>query len=648
MRIQVPLLQLQSASLAFGHVPLLDQVDFVLEDKERVCLIGRNGTGKSTLLNVLVGNQELDAGKVWLEAGTRIAKLAQEVPASADATLYETVTAGLGNLSTLLTEFHRISHSAGDADSLKAMDRVQTQIDQLDGWDVSARVEAVLDQLHLPADARMSECSGGIRRRAMLGQALISQPDVLVLDEPTNHLDIESIAALETAIADYRGSVVFVTHDRQFIDGLATRIVELDRGTLRSYPGNYAAYQIRKARELAAEEDAAKKFDQHLAEEEVWIRQGIKARRTRNEGRVRRLEALREERRARRDRQGQVRMQVDQGNASGKIVLEVEQISFGYDAAPIVKDFSTTLLRGDRVGLIGSNGSGKSTLLKLMIGDLTPDAGEVTLGTQLKLAYFDQERMQLDPERSVRDNLAPGTDQIQVGDRQQHVISYLRDFLFAPERVRSPVKTLSGGERNRLLLAKLFAQPANFLVLDEPTNDLDVETLELLEELLAEFSGTLLLVSHDRAFLDRTVTQVLVMEGEGKVGEYVGGYSDWLRQRPAAPIVDMRRSQSAADRPQSKTDAAADKPARADKLEKPEKKASEAPKLTQEERKELKALPGRIEKLEAQQAELTQQMSAPDFYQQAQSEMQPVLDKLAETEAALAAAYNRWEELEAR
>lgn len=628
----MPLLQLQKANLAFGHVDLLTNVDLVVNVNEKVCLIGRNGTGKSSLLNTIIGEQSLDSGNIWTEDGIKIAKLAQEVPDGDDQTLYETVTSGLGNLSKLLADFHHVSQNIVNEADLKMLERLQEAIERLDGWDVSARVDSVLSRLDLPADALMSQCSGGIRRRAMLGQALISEPDLLILDEPTNHLDIASISALEDAVRGYSGAVIFVTHDRSFIDGIATRIIELDRGTLKSYPGTYAAYQKRKAQELEAEDDANKKFDQHLAEEEVWIRQGIKARRTRNEGRVRRLESLRKERGERRNLQGRVAMSVDKGGNSGKIVLELDEISFGFDDHNVINQLSTTVMRGDRVGIIGPNGSGKSTLLRLMLGDLQPSSGTIRQGSQLNIAYFDQERMQLDPEKSVRDNLAPGTDQIQIGDRSQHVISYLRDFLFAPERANSPVKSLSGGERNRLLLARLFSKPANLLVLDEPTNDLDVETLELLEELLESFTGTLLLVSHDRAFLDQTITSSLVIEGGGRVNEYVGGYSDWLRQTKKAAIPPPADAQPAPQQPKTRPTSPASATNKA---------------LTFEERKELKNLPATIERLEGNQSRLSTMTSAPDFYQQNQSSIEPILEELTMVNAELEAAYARWEHLEA-
>ncbi|MGD8832251.1 MAG: ATP-binding cassette domain-containing protein, partial [Pseudomonadales bacterium] len=526
-------LRIRNGELAFGHIPLLDGVELSIEPRERVCLVGRNGTGKSTLLKVIAGEQALDAGELRRADGVRVARLAQEVPDSATMTLYEVVSAGLGDFGTLLNRYHEASHALAERGTdlteadLSAYGRLQAELEHAGAWEGSQRVDAVLSRLSLPPDARMSACSGGMRRRAMLGQALVSQPDLLLLDEPTNHLDIAAIDALEAALLDYSGAVLFVTHDRTLIDHLATRIIELDRGKLRSFPGNYTAYVTRKAAQLDAEAEENRKFDQTLADEEVWIRQGIKARRTRNEGRVRRLEAMRRERAGRVARAGNVRMQVASGERSGHQVLVAEDVTFAYDGVPVIGHFSTLILRGDRVGIIGPNGSGKTTLLRLLLGTLKPTSGSIAIGTRLQIAYFDQERAQLDENRSVRDNLADGSDHLQINGKPRHVMSYLADFLFPPARANSPVKTLSGGERNRLLLARLFARPANLLVLDEPTNDLDVETLELLEELLADYDGTLLLVSHDRTFLDRTVTSTLVLPGDGTVEEHIGGYTDW-------------------------------------------------------------------------------------------------------------------------
>ncbi len=627
----MPLVELRTASLAFGHIPLLDEVALLIDQKERLCLIGRNGTGKSSLLSVINEEQSLDSGTLWIEDGIKIAKLDQAVPSNTNDSIYETVVQGLGDISGLLSQYHHVSAEVanGSDAALDKLSDLQAEIEQVDAWEASQKVDTILTRLALDADAVMSECSGGIRRRAMLARALVSEPDLLLLDEPTNHLDIDSIKALEAAILGFTGSVLFITHDRTLIDDLATRIIELDRGNLTSYPGSYTQYQKQKAAELESEQQTNRKFDQVLAEEEVWIRQGIKARRTRNEGRVRRLEAMRLDRKARLEQQGKVKLSLDQGRDSGKIVLEAENASFSYEGLPIIQNFSTTILRGDRVGIIGPNGSGKSTLLKVLLGDLAPTSGQTKLGTQLSVAYFDQERIQLDPERSVRDNLADRSDHVQVGDKSQHVISYLRDFLFAPERVNSPVKTLSGGERNRLLLAKIFSKPANLLVLDEPTNDLDVETLELLEDLLTSFSGTLLLVSHDRTFLDRTVTSTLVLESNGKIGEYVGGYSDWQRQTSArqknAPSTERnaQKSNSSPNRPEARN------------------------KLSHKDARELADLPDHIESLEAKQSELNDQVAGPKFYQQDQPRVALVLKELSDLGEQLERAYDRWATLDA-
>ncbi|MEM7100058.1 MAG: ATP-binding cassette domain-containing protein [Pseudomonadota bacterium] len=627
----MPILQLRKASLAFGHVPLLDDVELIVEAHERVCLVGRNGAGKSSLLKVLNGTHALDSGELRIDSGRRVSFLVQEVPEGIDQSIYATVASGLGDLSTVLARYHALSHqvSLGEKGSLARLSEVQTQIDELGAWDDSNRVESVISRLALDGDALMSESSGGIRRRALLGQALVSEPDLLLLDEPTNHLDIESIQALEAAVTSYAGAVIFVTHDRSFIDKVATRIVELDRGQLNSYPGSYAEYQTQKALEQSAQDERDRKFDQRLAEEERWIRQGIKARRTRNEGRVRRLKKMRQERAQRLDRQGQVKLRLDSANPSGQIVIKTQNLGVSFGDQLVIENFSTTIVKGDRVGVIGPNGSGKSTLLKALLGELVPTQGVVELGTNLEIAYFDQDRLQLDPEATVRDSVVEGTDVVQIGDVSKHVVGYLRDFLFPPERVRSPVKSLSGGERNRLLLAKLFAKPANLLVLDEPTNDLDVETLELLEELLGEYNLTLILVSHDRAFLDQTVTSTLVLEGAGRVGEYVGGYSDWLRQAD--------QSQSSPNKPPREKQE--DSRGKAAVSRRPEK-------LSYNEERELAQLPARIEQLESVQAQLSEETSEPEFYRQDQSLIEDRMQALAQITAELEEAYNRWAELE--
>ena len=639
----MPLIHVQDASLAFGHVPLLDHAELVVDARERVCLVGRNGAGKSTLLNVLAGQQALDEGRLWRRDGLGISKLAQEVPDADGSTVFEVVAAGLGDHSALLARYHKASLTlaeGGDA-ALAELGRLQAEVEHAGAWEGSERIEAALSRLALPPDALMAQCSGGIRRRAMLGQALVSAPDLLLLDEPTNHFDIDAIVALEDALLGYPGAVVFITHDRAFIDRLATRIIELDRGRLSSFPGSYALYLDRKSEELEAEADASRKFDQALAQEEVWIRQGIKARRTRNEGRVRRLEAMRRERAERRNRQGDVKMRLAAGEGSGKLVLEAEHVTFSYGDAPVVRGLTTTVMRRDRIGIVGPNGSGKTTLLRLLLGQVEPASGTIRRGTQLEVAYFDQERLALDPEASVRDNVAEGSDQIEIGGRSRHVVSYLADFLFPPARIRSPVKSLSGGERNRLLLAKLFARPVNLLVLDEPTNDLDVETLELLEELIGDYDGTLLLVSHDRRFLDGTVTSLMVLTGDGRVEEHVGGYSDWRRYQEARATAARPRQAAEKALPGRGGDAGAmagAAPRREDR--------SPPRKLGYTERLELEALPELIESLEAKQAELQSRLSDPAFYRQAPDVVTEVAQALAEIGTRLQRAYERWERLE--
>jgi ATP-binding cassette subfamily F protein uup len=548
--------------------------------------------------------------------------------ADTDRTIHEVVAGGLGELGTLLTAYHGATHgAAAGAESLSRLAALQARIEALDGWNIGQKVETALSRLNLPPDKCLADCSGGIRRQAMLARALVSAPDVLLLDEPTNHLDIAAIGWLEEFLLAYTGALIFITHDRTFLRNLATRIVELDRGRLTSFPGDFDYYLRKKEEMLEIEARAAAKFDKKLAEEEAWIRQGVKARRTRNEGRVRALQALRRERGQRVDVQGRASFGVDAGAASGKLVVDLRQVGFRYGERWIVRDLSTHILRGDRIGIVGPNGSGKSTLLKLILGEIAPSAGQVVLGTRLELAYFDQHRGRLDPEKTVRENLSEGRDYISVKGRSRHVIGYLKDFLFPPERIDSPVKALSGGERNRLLLAKIFTQPANMMVLDEPTNDLDVDTLELLEELLSEYEGTLLLVSHDRTFLDNVVTSTLVFEGDGRVGEYVGGYEDWLRQRqeqpPARPTA-TRRAVAATPVP------------------------VKARKLSYNEQRELDALPGKIEALEAEQARLHAALADPGFYQQPGEQIAVTHARLDAVTRELESRYARWEALESQ
>ncbi len=619
------LIALSDVSLAFGHTTLLEHASLQVEARERVCLIGRNGTGKSSLLRILADVMAPDEGRRLCSEGVRVAHLEQEVPEGIDATIYQTVAAGLGTLGQLLAQFHDASAAlrGDDARQLQQLAELQHAIDIQDGWNLSQKVEVALSRLSLPPDHLVSACSGGMRRRVMLAQALVNEPDVLLLDEPTNHMDIDAITALEELLLGFGGAVVFISHDRTLIRRLATRIVELDRGQLVSFPGDYETYLTRKQQMLDAQTRENARFDKFLAEEEVWIRQGIKARRTRNEGRVRRLEALREERRARVARSGNVSLNVDDRARSGQIVADLQAMSFGYGDAAIVKDLTLTVRRGDRIGIIGPNGCGKSTLLRLLLGQLAPQSGRVTLGTQLQIAYFDQQRAQLDPTLSVRENVSPGSDQIESAGRTRHIVGYLGDFLFTPARINSPVASLSGGERNRLLMAKLFTQPANLLVLDEPTNDLDAETLDLLEELLAEFTGTLLLVSHDRSFIDNVVTSVLAWEGDGHWGDYVGGYQDWLRQyQPREQMGSVARSAAARD-------------------------AAPAPrKRSYKAQRELDQLPHTIETLEGRQLALQQRIGAADFYRQDKAGIADALAALDSITAQLAAAYARWEALE--
>lgn len=630
------LLSFSDVSLAYGLNPLLDKVSFQLDRGERVCLIGRNGAGKSSLFRVITGEQSADEGELWFAPGLKIGQLPQELPEAGELKVYDVVAAGLTGVGELLAEYHAlISGEMGEAELLR-LEQVQGQLESKDGWRLGQLVDTTLTRLGLPADKRMSELSGGWRRRVLLAQALVAEPDVLLLDEPTNHLDIHTIDWLEQVLLEFRGAVLFITHDRQFLQALANRIMELDRGQLIDWKGDYRTFLEHKEQELAAEATANALFDKKLAQEEVWIRQGIKARRTRNEGRVRALKAMRDERASRVERQGRASFQLEAADASGKRVIELENVSFAWPGqSPLVRNLTTNVLRGDRIGLIGNNGSGKSTLLKLMLGKLEPVSGTVKHGTKLEVAYFDQLRDQLDLERTVIDNIAEGRDFIEIDGRQRHVISYLGDFLFSPERARTPVKALSGGERARLLLARLFSKPANVLVLDEPTNDLDVETLELLEDVLGEFKGTVLLVSHDRAFLDNVVTSSLVFEGKGNVREYVGGYADWLRQ---GGKIESLAEWGTAEQDVVVTPV-------------PETVVTPAPaapkaKLSYKLQRELDALPMLLEKLEAELNALQQQVSGPDFYQQAHEQTAPVLAALEAKQTELDQALERWAELD--
>jgi ABC transport system ATP-binding/permease protein len=622
------LISLQNITLSFGGLPILKQINLQIEPAERVCLIGRNGEGKSSLMKLIAGDLKPDSGNIIRQQGLRVARLSQNVPLDLDGSVFEVVSGGLGELQIFLAQYHDISvrlSSGGSKNLLTEMETVQNQLETAGGWQAQQRVETAISRLRLNAYSNFSELSGGMKRRVLLAQALVSDPDLLLLDEPTNHLDINAITWLEEFLLNTDISLLFVTHDRMLLRKLATRIIDLDRGCLTSWPGNYDTYLKRKTETLTAEASRQTRFDKKLAQKEIWIRQGIKARRTRNEGRIRNLVQMRKEFKARQEIVGLTRMQIQEGVPSGKLVSELKEISFGYGDNIIIRNFSTTILRGDRVGIIGPNGSGKTTLLRLLLGDLKPQQGSVKLGSNLETAYFDQHRALLDGNDTVINNVGEGNDMLTINGRQKHIIGYLQDFLFTPDRARSPVRILSGGERNRLLLAKLFTKPANILVLDEPTNDLDAETLELLEELLFDYKGTVLLVSHDRALLNNVVTSTFVFEKEGNVQEYAGGYDDWLMQRPAEI---------------------------ADKKHRPEKKAKKKPKpagqrkLTFKESRELESLPQKIEAMETKQQEIYNSMADPSFYQQESALIIQAKARIEELEQSLAIAYERWEELE--
>jgi ATP-binding cassette subfamily F protein uup len=622
------LIEIRKLDYSVGGPLLLEGVEFSLEPRERVCVVGRNGAGKSTLLKLIDREIRPDDGEVRVGPGVVVARLTQEVPQGTQGTIFEVVAGALGDIGMLLAEYHHLSHHLVDDAAMRALSAVQARIEAANGWDLDRRVTQVLTRLELPEEDEFASLSGGMKRRVLLARALVLDPDVLLLDEPTNHLDIEAIAWLEDFLRNFAGSVIFITHDRRFVRALATRIVEIDRGALTSWPGDYANYLRRREERLHAEAQANALFDKKLAQEEVWIRQGIKARRTRDEGRVRRLEAMRRERGERRNQAGIVRMQAGSAQNSGRKVIEARDVSYGYPGRTLIDGFSSVVMRGDRIGLIGPNGSGKTTLLRLLLGQLEPQAGEVRLGTQLEIAYFDQHRAQLREDMSALDNVADGREFIEINGARKHAIGYLQDFLFTPERARAPISALSGGERNRLLLARLFAKPSNLLVMDEPTNDLDVETLELLEELLVDYPGTLLLVSHDREFLDNVVTSTLALEGEGRVGEYVGGYAEWLRQRPQA--VSMR--------PRNEADAARAAPL----APVPAKR-----KLSYKEMRELENLPAAIEALEVRIGELTTAMNDPAFFRQDAQAILAANEVMAKVQAELDAAYARWQSLEA-
>ena len=632
----MPLLRLSNIAIAFGTHALLNKENFQLDMGERVGLLGRNGEGKSTLMKIIAGNILPDGGEIWRQPELKLAWLEQAPDLPDEATIYDAVASGLGGLGEVIARYHDLSLTMDyhDPKALQELGDLQHKLEAENGWHYNTKIEATLSKLNLPGDIKIKDLSGGWKRRVALAKALVIEPQVLLLDEPTNHLDFESIAWLEEQLLNFDGAVLFVTHDRAFLQKLATRIVDLDRGNLVSWQGTYDDYLRRKAAALEDEANQNAEFDKKLAQEEVWIRQGIKARRTRNEGRVRALEALRKERAQRRLQQGTSRLALASGEASGKKVIEVKNISFSYPERQIIKDFSTLIQRSDKIGLIGANGAGKTTLLKLLLKELAPTSGTVEHGTRLEIAYFDQLRDQLDPEMTVADTVGNGSDFIEIAGNKRHVMSYLSDFLFAPARSRSPVKSLSGGEKNRLLLARLFTKPANLLVMDEPTNDLDLETLELLEEKLVDYSGTLLLVSHDRAFLDNVVTSVFVLDGSGKVDELVGGYSDWQQQKQA---IAKTESEIKASESKKKPDASAN-------INAPKNPAKK--KLSFKEQQELDNLPELIAQTEAKQAELSKKIGSPDFYKSDQTDIADTLAELQSINTKLEQAYQRWDELE--
>ncbi|EFL81770.1 ABC transporter ATP-binding protein [Actinobacillus pleuropneumoniae] len=638
------LLNLSNAYLGFGDHPLLDHTELHIEPGERVCLVGRNGAGKSTLMKVLAGEVQLDDGKLIFEKDIVVTRLEQDPPRHIQDTVFDYVAEGIAHLSDLLKQYHHISQQMQTDYSdelLSKLSNVQAQLEHNNGWQFENRIQDTLKLLELDPDKRLCELSGGWVRRAALARALVADPDILLLDEPTNHLDVEAITWLEDLLLNFKGSIIFISHDRSFIRKMATRIVDLDRGKLVSYPSNYDLYLETKAEDLRVEALQNELFDKKLAQEEVWIRQGIKARRTRNEGRVRALKALREERRNRREVQGTAKIQIDQTARSGKIVFEVENASYEIEGKTLLKNFTTTIQRGDKIALVGANGCGKTTFIKLLLGELQPTSGSIRCGTKLEVAYFDQYRAELDLEKTVMDNVADGKQDVEVNGVKRHVLGYLQDFLFPPKRAMTPVKALSGGERNRLLLAKLLLKPNNLLILDEPTNDLDVETLELLEDLLADYQGTLLIVSHDRQFIDNTVTECYFFEGNGVLNKYVGGYFDAKQQQ------ENYHANITQNQPNKRSNSA-------ETLQKTEEKQplvakseqAKKVKLSYKEQRELEELPAKMEALEAEMESLQAEVNSADFFSKAPSYTQAQLQKLADAEMALEAAFERWEALE--
>ncbi|WP_414659452.1 ATP-binding cassette domain-containing protein [Acinetobacter courvalinii] len=626
---------LRDVHLAFGGPALLDGANFNLERGERVCLIGRNGEGKSTLLKLIEGSLLPDNGEVSIQNGLTVSMLAQDVPMDSGK-VADIVAEGAGEAANVLKEYHEASDACvlGDMEACDRMGMLQHKLDQLDGWALENKVNSILSKMGLDPNADLADLSGGRKRRVLLARALLTQPDVLLLDEPTNHLDVESIEWLEKFLLDQNNlTLLFISHDRSFVDSIATRIVELDRGILRSYEGNYSRYLDLKAQQMEAEEKQNALFDKKLAEEEAWIRQGIKARRTRNEGRVRALKDLREQSKARRSQQGKVSMATQEANRSGKLVFEIENLSVSYDSKALIKDFSAIVLRGDRIGLVGDNGVGKTTLIKAILGEIE-HGGSVKTGTQLEIAYFDQLRNALDLEKTVMANVSEGSDFVDVNGNRRHIYSYLQDFLFSPERARTPVKALSGGERNRILLAKLLLKPSNLIVMDEPTNDLDMVTLELLEEMLSEYKGTLLLISHDRAFMDNVVTSTWVFDGKGNIDEYIGGYQDYLEQRPDQKVVDQK---SDVKKAQAKAEAAA---AAANAT------APKKVKLSYKDQRTLEQLPAEIEALETEQATLSEKLADGSWFVSDANAATQASQRLAEIDELLLEKLERWDELE--
>lgn len=625
------LLSLRKVHLSYGHPALLDDLDFSIEYGQRICLIGRNGEGKSTLMKIIAGEIKPDEGSRVAVQGARVTRLEQEVPEDMKGRVFDVVADGLGDIAELIKTYHATSHALMTDTSDVAMAKLssaQQALEEANGWSLEQQVETVISKMKLDPEADFLSLSGGMKRRVLLARALAGDPDLLLLDEPTNHLDIAAIQWLEEFLLNWKGTLLFITHDRQLLRNLATRIVELDRGKIADFPGDYDNYLRRREEMDNAEAQENARFDKMLAQEEIWIRQGIKARRTRNQGRVRRLESMREEYGQRRSRQGKAKLQLNTADRSGKLVCEANGVSYAWEGNPVIANLTTTILRGDRIGIVGPNGCGKSTLLQLLLGQIQPDQGQIDLGTKMEVAYFDQLRNQLNEDATVLDNVAEGSDKVVINGTEKHVISYLQDFLFSPKRSHQPVRALSGGERNRLLLAKIFTKPANVLVLDEPTNDLDMETLELLEELLMEFQGTLMLVSHDRAFLDNVVTSTLVFDGDQQVNAYVGGYTDWERQRPQENPAGPEKSKAAV-------------------AEKPKKKANKAQKLSYKDQRELEQLPKTIEELEVQIEQINNKLADPELYKSEPEKVTDYNQQLQQAETALEEAFERWEALEA-